>query len=251
MFLLCSCGKYSEQEKTVYFPLSDSAIMDSVISEKNNVFDDVETLPDQITSLEKYFISKGLVNIQDLTPAIQVRLMYADTANFLHRVIYDSIKKAYAHPDVAKKLNKAWQILQQINPNLTIVVYDAARPQRVQKLLWDSVKIDSKLRVNYIARPENISLHNYGAAVDVSLLDIKNNLMLEMGTPVDFFGREAQPQFENEFLVKGVLTDTILKNRLMLRNIMLKAGLYPIHTEWWHFNSCNKDYAANYYTLLD
>ncbi len=203
-----------------------------------------------LSSYEIAYKELGLVDLQEAVPDIRIKLMYADTANFLHRVIYDSLFRAYSVPLLAEKLKNSQAYLKKLNPRLSLLVCDAARPHHIQKLLWDSVKIDPRLRINYIAKPENISLHNYGAAIDVTIIDTEINQPLDMGSKVDFFGKISQPQFEEEFLKNGQLSDTAYQNRLLLRKVMLKGGLYPIHTEWWHFNACNKEYASQHFILL-
>jgi D-alanyl-D-alanine dipeptidase len=203
-----------------------------------------------LSAMENYMIANGLVNIQDVDSSIIVEMMYNDTCNFLHIKIYDSLSLAFLPLDIAKKLSSAQTELKHINPSLSLIVFDAARPRRIQKLIWDSLKMEPNIKYNYVATPWDISLHNYGAAVDLSILDQSKNELLDMGTAFDFFGQLAEPRYEYKFVKSKELSDTAYKNRLLLRSVMKKAGFSPIPSEWWHFNSCNKEFAAQTYTLI-
>lgn len=200
--------------------------------------------------LEKYLISYGLVNICDLDSSFCINLIYSDTNNFLHMRIYDSLSKAFLPCDVATKLCNAQYFLKKFNPKLSLLIYDATRPHTVQKLIWDSLKMEPNLKYNYVATPWDISLHNYGAAVDLSIVDTETHEPLDMGTTVDYFGKLAEPIYEKQFLKSKQLSDTAYHNRLLLRKVMQMARFYPITSEWWHFNSCNKDFAALNYQLI-
>ena len=200
--------------------------------------------------MEQYIIEKGLVDVKEIDSSIQVKLIYNDTCNFLHRRIYNDLSIAFLPRDVAQKIAKAQEELKNINPNLSLIIYDAARPHHIQKLIWDSLDMEPNIKFNYVATPWDISLHNYGAAVDVSIKDMSNNALLDMGTAIDHFGQIAAPLHEMRFLKSKQLSDTAYKNRILLRTVMKKSGFTPINTEWWHFNSCNKDLAAQTYTLI-
>lgn len=202
------------------------------------------------SSMERYMMENGLIDVKELDSSIQVNLIYNDTCNFLHRKIYDSLSIAFLPKDIAVKFANAQKELKSINPSLSLVIFDAARPHHIQKFMWDSLKMEPNIKFNYVATPWDISLHNYGAAVDVSIKDMRKNELLDMGTIIDHFGQIAAPLHEMRFLKSKQLSDTAYKNRVLLRAVMKKEGFTPINTEWWHFNSCNKDFAAQTYTLL-
>lgn len=242
-FLLASCSREKPAEQPV------------VIKKKI-----VEVIPDEprsepkieraLSGMERYMIENGLVNVQEIDSSILVSLAYNDTCNFLHMKIYDSLSIAFLPPDIARKLSIAQQYLKQTHPSLSLIVFDAARPHRIQKLIWDSLKMEPNIKFNYVATPWDISLHNYGAAVDLSIKDLNKNTLLDMGTSFDFFGQLAEPRYEYKFTKSKELSDTAYKNRLLLRGVMKKAGFSSIPSEWWHFNSCGKEFAAQTYTLI-
>lgn len=200
--------------------------------------------------LELLFRGYNLVNINDLDSSIQVDLRYADTTNFLKRNLYDGLRNAYFNCETALRLCAAQFYLKQIDPNLSLLVLDASRPQHVQQMMWDSLKLHPDKKTFYLARPEETSLHNYGCAVDVTILDLRTNKPLDMGTEFDFFGSLAEPIYEPRFLKTGALSQQAYQNRLLLRKVMQQARLNSITSEWWHFSTCKKEEAALHYELI-
>lgn len=203
----------------------------------------------QAEDLDTYLRNKGLVDISTLDSTIRVQLVYATPDNFLRKSVYTGITRAWLHPEAAKKLVAAQQLLKKEHPELTLVVYDAARPMEVQRKMWALVRGTDK--VNYVSNPANGGgLHNYGMAVDVTILD-EQGLPLPMGTPFDFFGEEAHTNNEEALLATGKITDEAYNNRHLLRRIMRQAGFRVIPYEWWHFNACSRAEARESYPVLD
>ena len=177
---------------------------------------------------------QGYVNIKDVDPTIQVSLMYTRPDNFTGRVLYTDLKEAYLHPDAAQALKKCQQRLKQLHPELSLIIYDAARPMSVQQKMWDVVKGTSKNI--YVSNPANGGgLHNYGFAVDITICDAKGD-SIPMGTKIDYMGRAAHPEFETEMVRKGIITQEAVENRKLLRDVMAAGGFKVLKTEWWHFN---------------
>ena len=189
----------------------------------------------------------GLVDVQSFDMSIRVVLPYASDDNFAKTALYQSSQYAYLQPDVAAKLAKASQLLQQKHPNYRLLVLDAARPLSVQRVMWDAVK-NTTFR-NYVANPNKGGLHNYGAAVDVTITD-DLGVELDMGTPFDFFGEESHPTKEETLLKQGKLTQTQADNRRLLRKVMREAGFSICPMEWWHFNACSLSEAKRRYEVI-
>lgn len=178
--------------------------------------------------------SQGYVNVKDVDPSIQVSLMYGRPDNFTGQVLYTDLKDAYLHPDAAKALGLCQQRLKELHPELSLQVYDAARPMSVQQKMWNVVK--GTLKHIYVSNPANGGgLHNYGFAVDVTICDEKGD-SIPMGTKIDHMGRAAHPEHEAEMVRKGVITQEVVNNRKLLREVMAVGGFSVLKTEWWHFN---------------
>lgn len=206
--------------------------------------------PADTSELERYLISRQLVNVQELEPAIRVDLLYATDRNFLHKVIYKDLNKCYLPCQVAIKLCNADYFLNRAYPQYHIVVFDAVRPLHIQQQMWDELDMPAWKKINYLANPADISLHNYGAAVDVGII-LENDSLLDMGTAFDSFNELSQPKYEARFLAEGSLSQEAYNNRLILRRAMLRAGFSMMYTEWWHFNATNKTTAAARYGLIE
>ncbi len=102
----------------------------------------------------------------------------------------------------------------------------------------------------YVSNPSRGGgLHNYGLAVDISILDDKGT-PLPMGTPVDHLGREAHITEEAVLVAQGKLTEQERENRLLLRQVMKEAGFHPLPSEWWHFNRVSRQTAKERYRVI-
>lgn len=199
--------------------------------------------------LDLYFQSKNLVDVSRIDATLRISLSYATACNFMGKAVYKGLTGIWLHPDAAAKLLKAQRLLQAGHPGYALLVYDAARPMSVQRSMWNLVKGTNK--TNYVSNPANGGgLHNYGMAVDVSIVDAAGN-PLPMGTPFDYFGEEAHTDKEEALLQSGRITREAFLNRRLLRELMRQAGFRPILYEWWHFNACTREEARKYYPLID
>ncbi|NDV57660.1 M15 family metallopeptidase [Bacteroides sp. 519] len=195
------------------------------------------------------FESLGLVNLKELDNTFEVYLLYATPDNFIGEVLYDDLTEAYLHPAAATALLKAQKSLKELHPGYTLIIYDATRPISAQQRMWDFVKGTSKYI--YVSNPaRGGGLHNYGLAVDVSILDA-NGTPLPMGTEVDHLGIEAHINNEDNLIKSGKITQKERENRILLRKVMRAAGFRTISSEWWHFNYTTRDDAKKNYKLID
>ena len=178
-----------------------------------------------------------LVNIQVLDPSIFVDLKYSSTDNFMDTDVYGDLETCYLRKEPAQMLVKANTLLKGSHPELRLLVYDGLRPRHIQWKLWNTLEhIPESERTQFVADPKSGSIHNFGAAVDLTLADSSGN-PLDMGTEYDFFGKLAFPVLEDSLLQIGKLTTQQVMNRRILRNVMQSAGFSPITTEWWHFDA--------------
>ncbi len=199
--------------------------------------------------LEIRMIKLGLVDVGQLSDQINVDLKYASEDNFLGQDVYMGLKRAYLQPEVAMMLVKASEYLSELRPGYSIVVFDAARPVEVQQKMWDMVDAPLKEKVKFLSNPRNGSLHNFGAAVDVGIVDEMGE-EIDMGATFDYMGELAWPVKEKELLEKGLLQPEHIKNRQLLRKVMYKAGFFNIQTEWWHFNAMRREVARAKYQII-
>jgi len=164
---------------------------------------------------------------------IAVDLRYATPHNFTGRDLYSPFDCAWLHRDAAAALERTVAWLARQAPGHTVLVLDALRPQRVQQQLWDALA-GTELRL-YLADPVRGSIHSYGMALDVTLLDAAGR-ELDMGSGFDDMTALSHPALEAGFLRSGALTDAQVAHRRLLRAAMDQAGFVGIDTEWWHFD---------------
>jgi len=137
--------------------------------------------------------------------------------------------------------------LQKQHPGFSFLIFDVLRPLSAQQKLWDHVV--GTAQQDYIADPVKRSIHNFGMAVDLTVIDERGQA-LDMGTEFDSFQDLAQPQLESRFLQEGRLLEIHVKNRLILRRAMLSAGFLQLPHEWWHYNAESGDDVRAQYSVI-
>ena len=178
---------------------------------------------------------------------IGVELRYATASNFVGRDLYSPIDCAWLHRHAAEGLEKSatWLALQR--PGLRPLVLDALRPQRVQEQLWEALQGTDML--GYLANPVRGSIHSFGMAVDITLVD-RDGQELDMGTPFDDLTERSHPALEDAMLTRGELNAAQLANRQLLRDAMARGGFKGINSEWWHFDCGDRDVVRAEYTRV-
>ncbi len=199
--------------------------------------------------IELRLIKEGLVDVQEIDSSISIDMKYTTTDNFVGIDLYGDLERVYIQPDVADKLKHAQSILKQRDSSLSLKIFDGVRPHFVQQLMWDSLVMPFHEKTKFLSNPKNHSIHNYGAAVDLTIIDDKRK-ELDMGTEYDHIGKLCYPRLEQQFLASGELTQQHINNRQLLRDVMKKAGFRYLPTEWWHFNSCSRIIAKQKYNLI-
>ena len=205
-------------------------------------------IPKKKTTTEIKIERQGFVDVRKIDPTIRVSLMYGRSDNFTGKTLYNDLHTAYLHPSAAYALKKAQKELKRLHPNLSLIVFDAARPMSIQKKMWNAVAGTSKYF--YVSNPRNGGgLHNYGLAVDISICNSKGDT-IPMGTKVDYMGRLSHINLERQMLKSGKLSRKAFYNRALLRKVMRAGGFRPLRTEWWHFNFKTRAQAKAYYKVI-
>ena len=183
--------------------------------------------------------AESLVDIKTVDSSIKLDMVYATPHNFVHRRIYPQAR-CLLRPQVAEALHKAQLYLTRKRPGFFLLLKDCYRPIHSQRRLFKAVVGTAKQK--YVANPDKGlgSVHSYGAAVDVTLVDATGR-ELDMGTPHDFLGPLAEPRREAYFLARGVLTPTQQSG----------GRFYSISNEWWHFDAARGRALRRLYKPLD
>ncbi|MCE4537080.1 M15 family metallopeptidase [Pelomonas sp. P7] len=171
--------------------------------------------------------------LDDLGHGIAVDLRYATADNFVGHPVYQGIDCRWLRREAAAALEHAAAWLHDRRPGYRLLVLDALRPQRVQQRLWD--ELQGTPLTMYLAHPERGSIHSFGMAVDLTLLDPAGR-EVDMGSGFDEMTLASHPDHEAEHLAQGGLTAAHLVERGWLRAAMREAGFHGIATEWWHFD---------------
>jgi D-alanyl-D-alanine dipeptidase len=199
--------------------------------------------------IEARFIKAGLVNVQSIDPQIQVDLVNADAKkNYFRKNFYGGLKTAYLRKEVALKLSRAQKILRSKHPGYALLILDAARPRSVSRKMYQQVKGTKYER--FVANPDRGSMHNYGIAVDITIVDASGD-ELDMGfSPFRKSTLELYWLFAKKKM--GVkLSDRQKKNRRLLADTMAAAGFTPLGFEWWHFNGLPKAEVRKHLTIIE
>ena len=159
------------------------------------------------------------VRLKDLSHDFVYELKYATPDNFLKQAVYDC-GECYLRKSTAEALVKANEAFKQLG--YRIKLFDCYRPLSVQKKMWKILP-----GTHYVANPAKGSKHNRGAAVDLTLVDAQGK-ELNMGTPFDFFGKEAHHTYTQH-------SKEVLENRKLLKETLDKFNFKSIYSEWWHY----------------
>jgi D-alanyl-D-alanine dipeptidase len=214
--------------------------------------------------------NSGFVNITDVIPDAVLEIRYFGTYNFVGKRI-----NGYEQP-TALLTREAAQALKAVSDDVKaqgyrLKIYDAYRPQRgvddFMRWAEDLNAIEMKqyfypelnkdvLIPDYIARKSG---HTRGSTIDLTLFDMKTEKEVDMGCTFDWFGVESHPDFcgnpdtgkytGGKSKAGRSITAKQFKNRMILRNAMMRHGFKPLDTEWWHFTLKDEPYPNTYFTF--
>lgn len=244
IFLIGSCSDYDQSKPAVI-----------VTNEKPDTLNQTNDISVTIEPIDTcywyaYLEGMGLVDVQKIDTSIKIDLKYATTDNFMNKDVYGCLKRCYLQPDVALRIKDSQTYLKSIDSTLSLKIFDGLRPRSVQQIMWDMLDMPIEDKTKFVSNPKNGSLHNFGAAVDITIIDITTGNELDMGTPYDYIGINAWPSKEPQLLAEGVLSNQQFENRKLLRKVMKHSSI-NIHTEWWHFNACNRTKAYEIYKIVE
>ena len=198
--------------------------------------------------------ASGFVLLDAAVPDVILEIRYYSTYNF----IGDRIA-GYEDP-VAIVTKEAGDALRDVSRELVrngfrLKVYDAYRPQKAVDHFkaWAADLGDSRMRAYFYPELEKDRLlpegyimgrssHSRGSTVDVTLFDMNAGKDADMGGPFDWFGERSHPDYAG-------VTPEQYKNRMLLRDVMVRHGFEPYEKEWWHFTLQDEPYPDTYFTF--
>ena len=168
----------------------------------------------------------GLVSVRTHARNVQLDLRYATDDNFTGARLPGYCKPvAVIRRPAARALGRAQRRLEK--SGLGLLVYDAYRPARATRAMvrWaERTNNEWVLTQGYVARRSN---HNRGAAIDLTLIRLRDNQPLGMGTDYDAFTTGSHT---------ANASGTALRNRLTLKRAMEAFGFRNYRREWWHYD---------------
>lgn len=196
--------------------------------------------------------SSNFVLLNEVIPNIILEIRYYSTYNFVGERI-----DGYEEP-CALLTKEAALALKGVSDELfskgyCLKIYDAYRPQKAVNhfINWAKDLNDTRMKQDFYPELDKSELfargylaensgHSRGSTVDLTLYDINANKDVDMGGTFDYLGELSHPDYSK-------ITAEQYKNRMMLRNIMLKHGFKPSFKEWWHFTLKDEPFPDTYF----
>lgn len=200
-------------------------------------------------------LPKSFVYLKDIAPSIRIELRYFSNNNFIGKPIdgYNSNSLVITE-QTAKYLKKIQQEL--LRKELSLKIFDGYRPQQAVDhfVRWAKVLNDTIMKAQYYPKVKKKNLfkkgyiaeksgHSRGSTIDLTIINIKADEALDMGSEYDFFGIQSHPLYKN-------ISKKQKKNRMLLREIMLDNGFKPYENEWWHFTLKKEPFPNTYFKFL-
>ncbi|MDO6813214.1 M15 family metallopeptidase [Tenacibaculum soleae] len=199
-------------------------------------------------------LPKGFSYINDIAPSIQQELRYCSNNNFIGTSINGYQESKLIITTVAANALKKVQN-ELVKKGLSLKVFDAYRPQTAVNhfVKWARVINDTLKKQEYYPTINKRHLfkkgyissrsgHSRGSTVDLTIVNIKTNKELDMGSPFDFFGVSSHVAYPK-------LTNHQKKNRQLLQTIMNKNNFRSYSKEWWHFTLRHEPFPKTYFSF--
>ena len=216
--------------------------------------------------------SSEFVNLTDVIPDAILEIRYYGTYNFVGKRI-----DGYEQP-TALLTRQAADSLKAVSDDVIrmgyrLKVYDAYRPQRAVDhfVRWSLDPADTCMKRYFYPMLDKPVLfeqdyimaksgHTRGSTVDLTLFDMQTEKEVDMGGTFDWFGKESHPDYcglnpdttvyqeIGKYTGDGTgLTEQQYRNRMILRDAMLRHGFKPLDSEWWHFTLRNEPFPDTYF----
>lgn len=206
----------------------------------------------QTTIFGQQKLPKGFSYVKDIIPEIHVDLRYFGSHNFVGKKIdgYESPVLIWgtAATSALKKVENELNV-----KGMGLKIFDAYRPQKavqhfkrwalqtndtlLKREFYPNLDKRNLFKLGYIASKSG---HSRGSTIDLTIMTLHDQKELDMGSPFDFFGPISH--FDSR-----EINAAQKKNRMFLRNIMLKHGFKGYAKEWWHFTLIHEPYQKTYF----
>lgn len=194
------------------------------------------------------------VYLEDIDSTIIQDIQYATPNNIIGRPVEGyCVHRCIVTRPVAEILSIIQKELAV--QSLGLKVFDCYRPQMAVDdfYQWSQDISQQQTKTQFYPRINKVDLfklgffiqksgHSRGSTVDLTLVNLNDKSELDMGTPFDFMDELSFPS-------NTAIGIDQYKNRMILRNIMLKYHFMPLDTEWWHYTFENEPYRDFYFNF--
>lgn len=199
--------------------------------------------------------SSDFVELAEAVPDAMLDIRYYSTYNFVGERI-----DGYLEP-VALVTKETAEALRAVSDDLAeegyrLFIFDAYRPQTAVDhfVRWAQNLDDTEMKPYFYPEEDKSTLfekgyiaeksgHSRGSTVDLTLFDMVEGGLVDMGGTFDYFGERSHPDATDG------LTDAQIANRKLLSDAMQAHGFRPLDTEWWHFTLANEPYPDTYFAF--
>ena len=198
-------------------------------------------------------IHPDFTNLADICSDIKIQSNYATVDNFTGGVVVGyKAQKAYMAQAPAAALCEAQKAAKA--KGLSLKIFDGYRPVKAVQYFQDWAKLPETnpsikelyyptytrlqlFEAGFIAKQ---SSHSRGAAVDLTLYDLKTGKDLDMGSGFDYFD-------EISYTDSNKITEGQRANRMLLKDLMESRGFKNFSQEWWHYSFRPEPYPDQYF----
>lgn len=192
---------------------------DYILIEKNEL---LSYAPKDLLKEGRYYAQyENAVDLRQIMPRAKFDILFATDNNVVGSPMYPAIP--LMEESCAAKMKEAYDRFN--HDGYTVVVCDAYRPKSASIQVWN-VSENAK----FLTDPYSMnSWHNYGKAIDLTLISNETGKELEMPTPMHAFD-EMACRYSN-----GNWSEEVKANVKYLTEVMEDSGFSRIETEWWHY----------------
>ena len=197
-------------------------------------------------------MTEGFVYLDDVLPGIFWDAKYATEDNFTGSVVDGyHVNRIVGTCEMAAALLSAVSLAAMSGYGL--LLWDGYRPQRAVDcfLRWADEPEDGRTKTRHypnITKCDMVLLgyiaaksgHSRGSAIDLTLCDIKNGQVVDMGGGFDLMDVRSHHGAQG-------LPPIAIRNREILREIMEKCGFHSFNQEWWHYSLKKEPYPNRYF----
>ena len=219
-------------------------------------------------------LPQGFVYLRDVAPTVRQDMRYYGSHNFTGRPI-----PGYLAPEciLTAPAARALAAVQAdlAASNLSLVVYDCYRPQRAVHdfVTWGQNPAEQGMKAEFYPRVDKAdfvklgyvadkSSHTRGSTVDLAIVPLPpaapapysdSAPKVDCTTPARW--RDGSLDFGTAFdcmdpashVDATALPPAALRNRALLRGVMLKNGFKGYDKEWWHFTLADEPFPQTYF----